>query len=169
MRVKGADGHDYNVTGEGQGALNTVLGSLGTASFLGLNAGNILGGGCGAGWNRNGCNSCDTSVSRYEAGMMQEIAAKDGKIALLESNIYTDSKIADVYERLITRINADKDAQNAVNMQQVAYNATNTAAINCIQGQIAQLFGLTKLVIPNGSVCPGWGDVTVTPATTTTA
>jgi hypothetical protein len=99
--------------------------------------------------------------------MMQELAAKDGKIALLESNIYTDSKIADVYERLITRINADKDAQNAVNMQQVAYNATNTAAINCIQGQIAQLFGLTKLVIPNGSVCPGWGNVTVTPATTT--
>lgn len=169
MRVKGADGHDYNVTGEGQGALNTVLGSLGTASFLGLNAGNILGGGCGAGWNRNGCvDGSSMPISRYEATMMQELAAKDGKIALLESNIYTDSKIADVYERLITRINADKDAQNAVNMQQVAYNATNTAAINCIQSQIAQLFGLTKLVIPNGSVCPGWGNVTVTPATAPT-
>lgn len=169
MRVKGADGHDYHVTGQGQGNYNTVGASAGIASFLGLNAGNILGGlGCNRnGWNGNGCGCGDVMVSRYEAGMMQELAAKDGKIALLESNIYTDSKIADVYERLITRINADKDAQNAVNMQQVAYNATNTAAINCIQGQIAQLFGLTKLVIPNGSVCPGWGNVTVTPATTT--
>lgn len=29
---------------------------------------------------------------------------------------------------------------------------------------------LTKLVIPNSSICPGWGDVTVTvtPTTTTT-
>lgn len=165
MRVKGADGHDYHVTGQGQGNYNSVGASAGIASFFGLNANNILG---GLGCNRNGCNSCDTAVSRYEATMMQELAAKDGKIALLESNIYTDSKIADVYERLITRINADKDAQNAVNMQQVAYNATNTAAINCIQGQIAQLFGLTKLVIPNGSVCPGWGNVTVTPATAPT-
>jgi hypothetical protein len=34
--------------------------------------------------------------------------------------------------------------------------------------QIAQLYGLTKLVIPNGSVCPGWGNVTVTPAAATT-
>ena len=40
--------------------------------------------------------------------------------------------------------------------------------INCMQGQIAQLFGLTKLVVPNTSVCPGWGNVTITPSTTTT-
>lgn len=26
-----------------------------------------------------------------------------------------------------------------------------------------------KVVIPNTSVCPGWGNVTITPATTTTA
>jgi hypothetical protein len=70
-----------------------------------------------------------------------------------------------VYERLITRINADKDAQNAVNMQQAVYNGTNTAALNCMQSQIAQLYSLTKLIVPNGSICPGWGNVTITPAT----
>lgn len=43
MEIKGSDGHSYNVTGSGQGNLNTVLGALGTASFLGLNGGNILG------------------------------------------------------------------------------------------------------------------------------
>lgn len=94
------------------------------------------------------------------------MADAESKIRLLESNIYTDSKIADVYERLNTKI-AGVEAQIC---QQNVYNATNTAALTCMQGQIAQLMGLTKLVVPNGSICPGWGDVTVsiTPATTTT-
>ena len=51
---------------------------------------------------------------------------------------------------------------------QRVFNATQISTISCIQGQIAQLQGLTKLVIPNGSVCPGWGNVTVAPATATT-
>ncbi|MBR5476699.1 MAG: hypothetical protein IKV17_07775 [Bacteroidaceae bacterium] len=165
MKVKGADGHEYHVTGQGQGNYNTVGASAGIASFLGLNANNILG---GFGRNNGGCpNREDTPVSRYEAAMMQELAAKDGKIALLESNIYTDSKIADVYERLNNKIGAMKDEQNAINLQQAVYNGVNTAAVECIKGQIAQLMGLTKLVVPNASICPGWGNVNVTPATTT--
>jgi hypothetical protein len=47
---------------------------------------------------------------------------------------------------------------------QKAYNAANNATLGCISNQIAQLYGLTKLVVPNTSVCPGWGDVTITPA-----
>jgi hypothetical protein len=61
-----------------------------------------------------------------------------------------------------------KDEQNAINMQQAVYNGTNTAALNCLQGQVAQLYSLTKLIVPNGSVCPGFGEVKVVPATTTT-
>ena len=34
MRIKGADGHEYDVTGQGQGTYNTVAGSAGLASFL---------------------------------------------------------------------------------------------------------------------------------------
>lgn len=172
MRIKGMDGHESNVTGQGQGNLNTVLGAIGTYGALNSGAlGGLLGGlgnncGCGNGWNRNncGCGSQDVMVSRYEAAMMQELGAKDSKIALLESNIYTDSKIADVYERLNAKINANKETQDAVNLQQATYNAANTAAIGCMQNQIAQLFGITKLVVPNSSVCPGWGNVTITPA-----
>jgi hypothetical protein len=152
MRIKGADGHDYNVTGQGQGTYNTVGASLGIASFLGLNSGNALGGLLGGnGWN-NG-NACNMPVSRYEAGMMQEIANKDGKIALLEANIYTDQKIADVYERLNVKINANKEEQTAVNMQQAVYNGTNTAAMNCMKGQIEQLAALAQFVIPSRNVC----------------
>ncbi|MBO7280554.1 MAG: hypothetical protein J6V00_05245 [Bacteroidaceae bacterium] len=162
MKVKGSDGYEHSVTSQGQGALNSVLGGLGTASFFGVNAGNLLG---GIGRNNAGCpNPQDTPVSRYEAAMMQELAAKDGKIALLESNIYTDQKIADVYERLNKKIDRNRDEQNAINLQQAVYNGVNTAAVECIKGQVAQLMGLTKLVVPNASICPGWGNVTVTPA-----
>lgn len=133
------------------------MASLGIASFLGLNAGNVLGG-----LNRNcGCGGQDAPITRYEATMMQELASKDGKIALLESNIYTDKKIADVYERLTNKIDCNKAAQDAVNLQQATYNAANTAAIGCMQNQIAQLFGVTKLIVPISSVCP-------TPAVATT-
>lgn len=175
MRIKGSDGHDYSVTGQGQGNLNTVLGAVGTAGALGILNGNgllggLFGGNCcnNGAWNRNGCgcSAADVAVTRYEANMLQELAAKDSRIGLLESNIYTDQKIADVYERLNTKINANKEAQDAVNLQQVAYNATNAATINCIQNQVAQLYGITKLVVPNSSVCPGWGNVTIAPATT---
>lgn len=152
MRVKGMDGQEYHVTGQGQGNYNTVGASAGIASFLGLNAGNILGGlgrNCGCGNNPQ-----DAPISRYEASMMQELAAKDGKIALLESNIYTDQKIADVYERLNGKIDRNREEQNAINLQQAVYNGVNTAAVECIKGQIAQLMGLTKLVVPAANICP---------------
>ena len=136
------------------GIIVTALGALATGVVP-----NVLGGG--------GCHcNEDHTVNRYEMSLQQEIAAKDNRISLLESNIYVDSKIADVYERLNGKIGAVEASINA----QAVYNATNTAALTCVQGQVAQLMSLTKLVVPNGSICPGWGDVTVsiTPATTTT-
>lgn len=99
--VKTNEGYDVKVPNSGQVALNTVLGSLGTASFLGMGAngngcgggilGNLFGGNC----NNNGCN---TMVNRYELAMQNEIAAKDSKIALLEANIYGDQKLLEVYK-----------------------------------------------------------------------
>lgn len=102
----------------GQVTYNTVAGSLGIASFLGLNAGNILGrGGILGGY--NGGSPADMPVSRYEMALQQESAAKDSKIALLEANIFTDTKIADVFERLSARIGAAEAvlAQQAVQNQ----------------------------------------------------
>ena len=157
MLIKGTNGESYNVTSQGQGALNTVLGAVGTYGALQSGAlGGILGG-VGGGWNGNRplevITSDDRPISRYEAKMMQELAAKDGKIALLESNIYTDQKIADVYERLIRKIDANKEAQNEINMQQAVYNGTNTATIGCIKNEIAQLLALSEMVIPQRKVC----------------
>lgn len=168
MRIKGADGHEYNVASQGVGGTGLGLGIAGTALGLLNGSGNGLLGGLFGGNNRDcGC-SDNMLVNRYEMSMQQTIAAKDARIGLLESNIYTDQKIADVYERLNTKIGAMRDEQNAVNNQQAVYNGVNTATLNCMQGQIAQLYSLTKLIVPNGSICPGWGNVTVAPATTPT-
>ena len=157
MIIKGMNGESHNVTSQGQGNYNTVGASAGIASFLGLNANNILGGCGNGGWfNRNGncgCNGADMPITRYEATMLQELAAKDGKIALLESNIYTDSKIADVYERLNNKINSNKAEQDAINMNQAVYNGTNTATIACIKNQVAELATLSELVVPSRRVC----------------
>lgn len=160
---------------KGVGGAGLGLGIAGTAlGILNGGLGNILGG-APAGM---ACCHENTPVNRYELGLQQEIASKDAKIGLLESNIYTDQKIADTYATLNGQINtlaaevrANKDAQNGINLQQAVYNGTNTAALTCLQGQVAQLYSLTKLVVPNTSVCPGWGNVTITPAaapTTTT-
>lgn len=122
------------------------LGIAGTALSL-LNNGGL--GGILGGWNNGGCSE-NMAVSRYELGMQNQIVEKDSKIALLESNIYTDQKLNDLRNYVDRRVNHVEDAVNA----QAVYNATNTATIGCIQNQIAQLQGLTKLIVPIGNVCP---------------
>ena len=142
------------VAGSGLG-----LGIAGTAlGVLNGGLGNLFGG-----LNNCGCSE-NNLINRYELELENKIVNKDTEIALLKSNIYTDQKIAEVYERLNTKING---VEAVVNTQAVV-NASMTGVINCMQGQIAQLQGLTKLVVPNTSVCPGWRDVNITVPTTTT-
>jgi hypothetical protein len=124
--VKSVEGHDVKVPSQGQATYNSVAGSLGIASFLGLNAGNILGNGCGGGlfgggWNRNGnCNCADTPVTRYELGMEQTIAAQSSKIALLEANTYNDQKSLELYRYIDGKL-------NEINATLAAQAVTNTA------------------------------------------
>lgn len=65
-------------------------------------------------------------------------------------------------------VNCRIDGAYAQLNQQAVMNATITANLGCMAQQIAQLQGLTKIVVPNTSVCPGWGNVTITPGGTTT-
>lgn len=130
-------------------------GVAGTALGIAIGAGALSlmnNGGLGGIFGTNGKCGCseDHTVNRYELGLQQALAAKDSRISLLESNIYVDTKIADVYERLNAKIGG-VEAQIAA---QAVYNATNTATINCISGQVAQLMALTKLVVPIASICP---------------
>lgn len=128
--VHTTEGYDVKVPNKGAVDYAVVGGSLGIASFLGLNAGNVLGNGCGGslfgGWNRNNCNPADQPVTRYEMAMQHELAAKDSKIALLESNIFTDQKITETYKELRGMIS---------NLQEVAAQqaVTNTAFNSAMQ------------------------------------
>ena len=56
---------------------------------------------------------------------------------------------------------------NAFEKEQLVYNGVNSATIGCLQQQINALLGMTKMVIPNSSVCPGWGEAKVTVSTGT--
>lgn len=130
--VKSVEGHDVKVPSQGQVTYNSVAGSAGLAAFLGLNAGNILGTGCGGGlfgggWNRNGnCSCADTPVTRYEMAMQHEIAAKDSKIALLEANTYQDQKSLELYRYIDGKL-------NEINATLAAQAVTNTAFNSALQ------------------------------------
>ena len=128
--------------GLGLGIAGTALGVL---NGMG-GCGNLLGG------LFNGGNCCheNTMVNRYELGLEQASAAKDSKIALLESTIHTNDKILEVYGYLDGRLRGI-EGQIA---QQAVVNAQLTANISCMQGNISTLMGLTKTIIPIGNICP---------------
>lgn len=172
------------------GILGTILGTNRNTNDAVTPA--VVGALAGSMWNGNGMsvaphNNCmipseNRCVDRHELEVQmnyeKELAEQRLKIAelntdvkLRDANTYTDSKISDVFERLYKRIEERYD-QNGARIgacegaiaQQAVYNATNSATIGCIQNQVAQLQSLTALKIPNTSVCPGWGNVSITPA-----
>lgn len=148
--VKSTDGYDVKVPSQGATVYSTVAGSLGLASFFGLNANNILGNGCGGGlfggWNRNGCSCADTPVTRYELAMEQQIAYKDSEIALLKSNTYQDQKSLELYRYIdgkLNEINSALAAQAVTNtsfnsaMQAMDYKFTQQVALEAERRQCA--------------------------------
>lgn len=145
-----------------KGVAGTALG-FGIAGTVGA----LLNGGLEAARaaTKNGNGNCtcseNTAVNRYELNMTQEIGAKNAEISLLKANAYFDQKLVEVYTTLDRRdrelrdlIGKNKDEQYAINMNQAVLNGTTGATISCLQAQVAQLQGLTKLVIPATSVCP---------------
>lgn len=143
------------------GIIGTSLGALNSGLFNG-GLGNLFGGNCNAAM--YAC-SDNMAVNRYEAGMSARIAELETEVKLRDANTYTDSKLNDLrnyVEHKFDRVEHELCDQRV-------YNAANTATLNCVSGQVAELLALTKRVVPNGSICPGWGDVTVTITPTTTA
>jgi len=143
-----------NVNGKANAGLTT--GIIGTA-LSGLLA---LGGGAGLlGLHANLNNSNSVKyVTKDEFDMAQKLNAKDCEIALLKSEQNTEVKIADVYERIMTRVNADARSQADWNAQQMVNNATMSSAITTNANSITvlqnTLAGITKTVVPITSVCP---------------
>lgn len=148
-------------------ALGTGIGGLALGVLNG--AGGLL--------NLMGGNNCagNAMVNRYELGLVQELAAKDARIGLLEADKYTDQKIVEAYKdlqgqikELAGEVRANYKEQSDINREQAVYNGVNTATVSCIKGQVEELLALAPRKIANDSVCPGWGNVTITPAASTT-
>ena len=129
--VKTSDGYEVKVPSKGATDYAVVGGSLGIASFLGLNANSILGNGCGGGLfgNRmgNNCNCADVPVTRYEMAMEQQLAAKDSRIALLEANTYQDQKSLELYRYIDGKLNEINSALAAQAVTNTSFNSAMQA------------------------------------------
>lgn len=148
--------------GLGLGIAGTALGLLnggGLGNLLGINPYGA------AGYNGMVVPSESTPVNRYEAAQSARIAELETEVKLRDANAYTLTemgKLRDYVDRRIERVEHELCDQKVINAQTIG-NMT------CMAGQINQLYALTKLVVPNSAICPGWGDVTVAITPTTTA
>ena len=165
---------EFASAGKGNAAL--TLGIIGTGlAALGGGLGNGMGGILpGA---RGGAPSQDDApVTRYEWNARKEYEKQLGDKDTIIAELYAD-KVAttkaketlaefrqNCFDPLVARMGAVEGAVG----QQAVYNATLNATVGCIQNQVNTLMGMTKTVIPNSSVCPGWGTATVSVSTGTT-
>ena len=118
----------------GKGNLAVTLGAIGT----GLGALSGAGGLSGL-FGQRDVDPESRPVSRYEMGLISENT-------LLKANQYADAK-AQGLQTLIGN--------------QAVWNATEEGLIRAQQQQITQLMSLTKMVVPNANIDPGWGSVSV--------
>ena len=140
-----------------------------TTGIIGTTLSGLLAAGAGVlglGGNReeSWCNE-DHHINRYDMAKENEITQLKMEKAILEANSNTNIKIANTYEKINDRIEqlyknldgkivSNSEKSQAMFSEQAVYNATNTAAIGCLQRQVTELQGMTKMVIPSSSICP---------------
>lgn len=166
MTIKTNEG-EYDVTGIGQGTYNTIAGSLGLASFLGL-------GGNGNGIGLFGQNN-QNYVQKEAFDLSLQLARKDSEIAILQANADTDKKLVEVYNAAAARDNAyrdrleaqyreldnkitnEREARMLAEGAQSVFNTQTSTGMATIGNQIANmqavLAQITTNVIPSNKVC----------------
>lgn len=151
MQIETAKG-TQSVSSAGVGGTGLGLGIAGTA--LGLLNGGLggLGGLFGGNYNQQ------MYATKTDLGYAQELARKDSEIALLKSEQNTEIKIADVYDRLVTKINANYKEQSDWNAAQMVNNCKMSSAIAVNTNNIAALQSsvdaITKTIVPKDVICP---------------
>lgn len=113
-----------------------------------------------------GACSENTAVSRYELSQERKIAELESQIALRDANTYGDQKLLEVYKYFDGELKDIRAAMCANDKAQAVINAKFESGIDVLASQVASIgatiSNLTKTVIPNANVCPGWGTVKVT-------
>ena len=159
---------------ERNGSINAALatGIIGTTLSVLGGAGGLLGA-------HSGIAAGNQYVTKEVSDLQTKLIAAERQSAILQADLNSEKKMVEVYNGAINRINSVRDElrgeirgveikvdENAA--AQGVINATMSNQVGLNSSQIAQLMGMTKLVIPNSSVCPGWGAVTVQTVPSTT-
>ena len=161
MQIKTQDG-TASVTSAGVGGAGLGLGIAGTAlGLLNNNGGNILGGLFGGGQN---CNALMSELAKEKA---ERFAEKTGS-EIYNAMFSQYKELAQATTNIDKRVSALEVAgplrEQLVNQRIDCCCGQMSAGLAALQNVVASI---TKTVVPNSSICPGWGDVTITPATTT--
>lgn len=160
MMIKTQDG-EKSVASAGLGGAALGLAIPGTVALV-----NQLAGGNGLlGGLFNGGGNCNSVISALESALAQEKAER-----------YTDQTGTEVYKQFAkerneiqAQISALFAAIAQMDKNSAVAEAVNSERLSCLKGRVDNIYDVFKLVMPNSSVCPGWGNVTITPATTTAA
>lgn len=160
MIIKTSEG-DRSVASAGVGGtgLGLSIGALSLAALQGANNGNgIFGNLFGNG------NACNQQVSALMADLAKE-----------KSERYTDQVGTEVYKQFAKEREQTQAQINALFAtiaqmdKTVSVNeAVTSERLTCLTGKVNNIYDVFKLVVPNSSVCPGWGEVKITPAASTT-
>ena len=162
MMIKTQDG-EKSVASTGLAGAALGLAIPGTVALVNqLSGGNGLFGGLFNG----GCNNnCNSTISALESALAYEKAGR-----------YTDQTGTEVYKQFAkerneiqTQISAIFAALAQMDKHNAVAEAINSERLNCLKGRVDNIYDVFKLVMPNSSVCPGWGNVTITPAAATAA
>lgn len=158
MQIKTQDGM-ANVTSAGVGGAGLGLGIAGTAlGLLNSNGGNILGGLFGGG------NQTTTLMSELAREKAERFAEKTGS-EIYNAMFSQYKELAQATTNIDKRVAALEVAgplrEQLVNQRIDCCCSQMSAGLAALQNVVNSI---TKTVVPNSSVCPGWGNVTITPA-----
>lgn len=163
MQIKTQDG-TASVASAGVGGAGLGLGIAGTAlGLLNGNGGNILGGLFGGGQN---CNALMSELAKEKAERFAEKTGSEIYNAMFSQYKELAQATTNIDKRVAALEVAAPLREQLVNQRIDCCCSQMSAGLAALQGVVANI---TKTVVPNSSICPGWGDVTITPATTTTA
>lgn len=164
MNIKTSEGME-SVSSSATGNTALTLGAIGLGLGILNGSAGILGGN-GLFGNRSNDPGANP-VTRHELDLVQQLqakdiqlASKDSEIALKTSESYTDQKMVEIYaalkaseNNLRDEVRQNKDAQTAVNAQQMAWNASTGVTMATLGQQIAQVQSIITTVVPASRVC----------------
>ena len=158
MQIKTQEGM-ANVTSAGVGGAGLGLGIAGTAlGLLNSNGGNILGGLFGGG---NNCNALMSELAKEKAERFAEKTGSEIYNAMFSQYKELAQATTNIDKRVAALEVAAPLREQLVNQRIDCCCSQMSTGLASLQNVVANI---TKIVVPNSSICPGWGDVTITPA-----